>query len=154
MDYCNSLYYGINHKQIQRLQGVQNTFCRIVTCTMHHLSSITGPLMSLHWLSVKSRVQFKLSLITYKVYKNKYPAYLENYVQTYRSIYHTRRSEPARHMLSIPHNNNKQHKSCTHLSNSFFYSAPRQWNSLTETSSLGSFCAHLKTYLWTKSFPP
>ena len=98
-----------------------------------------------------------------------------------------RRSEPARHMLSIPHYNDKclilyafissirlqkrltypetlikfynykQHKSFTHLSNSFFYSAPRLWNSLPETcrcaSSLGSLRAHLKTYLWTKSFP-
>ena len=40
----------------------------------------------------------------------------------------------------------------------FFYSASRLWNSLPETcrcaSSLGSFRAHLKTYLWTKSFPP
>ena len=99
----------------------------------HRFSSITGPLTSLHWLPVKSRVQFKLGLITYKVLKNKYPAYLENYLQPYGSIYNTRRSEPARHMLSIPHYNCKQHKSFTHLSNSFFYSAPRLWNSLPET---------------------
>ena len=96
--------------------------------------------MSLHWLPVKSCVQFKLGLITYKVYKNKYPAYLENYIQPYRSIYHTR-LEPAGHMLSIPHNY-KPHKSVTHLSNRFFYSAPQLWNSLPETcpcaSSLGS----------------
>ena len=157
IDYCNSLYYGINDKQMQRLQGVQNTLCRIVTQT-HRFSSITGPFMSLHWLPVKSRVQFKLSLITCKVYKNKYATYLENYLQPYRSIYNTRRSEPAHHMLSIPHYNYKQHKSFTHLCNSFFYSVPRLWNSLLETcrcaSSLGSFRAHLKTYLWTKSFPP
>ena len=25
IDYCNSLYYGISDKQMQRLQGVQNT---------------------------------------------------------------------------------------------------------------------------------
>ena len=142
---------------MQRLQGVQNTLCRIVTRT-HRFSSITGPLMSLHWLPVKSRVQFKLGLITYKVYKNKYPAYLENYLQPYGSIYNTRRSEPARHMLSIPHYNYRQHKSFTQLPNSFFYLAPQLWNSLPETcrsaSSLGSFCTHLKTYIWTKSFPP
>ena len=71
---------------MQRLQVVQNTLCRIVTRT-HRFSSITGPLMSLHWLPVKSRVQFKLGLIAYKVYKNKYPAYLENYLQPYGSIY-------------------------------------------------------------------
>ena len=123
IDYCNLLYYEINDKQMQRLQGVQNTLCRIVTRT-HRFSSITGPLMSLLWLPVKSRVQFKLGLITNKVYKNKYPAYLENYVQPYMSIYHTRLSKLALHMLSIPYYNYKQHKSFTHLSNSFFYSAP------------------------------
>ena len=147
INYCNSLYYGINDKQMQRLQGVQNTLCHIVTHT-HRFSSITGPLITLHWLPVKSFVQFKLGLITYKVYKNKYPAFLENYVQTYRSKYHTRRSEPARHILSIPHYNYKQHKSFTHLSNNFFYSAPRLWKSLPETcrcaSSLGCFELKLK----------
>ena len=66
IDYCNSLYYGISDKHMQCLHGVQNTLCRIVTRT-HRFSSITGPLMSLHWLPVKSRVQFKLGLIAYKV---------------------------------------------------------------------------------------
>ena len=69
----------------------------------HRFSRIAGPLVSLDWLPVKSLVQFKIGLITYKVYKNKYPAYLKNYVQPYRSIYHTRLSGPARHMLSIFH---------------------------------------------------
>ena len=87
---------------MQRLQGIQNTLCRIVTRT-HRFSSVTGPLMSLHWLPVKYRVQFKVCLMTYKVYKNKYPAYLEDCVQPYRSIYNTRHSEPTRHMLTIPH---------------------------------------------------
>ena len=27
IDYCNALYYGINDRQMQRLQGVQNTLC-------------------------------------------------------------------------------------------------------------------------------
>ena len=107
-----------------------------------HLS-VTGPLMSRHWLPVKYRVQFKVCLMTYKVYKNKYPAYLEDCVQPYRSIYNTRHSEPTRHMLTIPHYDYKRHKCFKHLSNSYFYSAPRLWNSLPETcrcaSSLSSF---------------
>ena len=53
---------------MQPLQGIQNTLCRIVTRT-HRFSSVTSPLISLHWLPVKSRVQFKVCLITYKVYK-------------------------------------------------------------------------------------
>ena len=71
IDYCNSLYYGITDKQLHRLQGIQNTLCRIVTHT-HRYSSITGPLMSLHWLPVKFRIQFKISLLTYKIYKTRY----------------------------------------------------------------------------------
>ena len=63
-----------------------------------------------------------------------------------------------RHMLTIPHYDYKRHTSFKHLSNSYFYSAPRLWNSLPETcrcaSWLSSFRAHLKTYLWTKSYPP
>ena len=98
---------------------IQNTLCRIVTRT-HRFSSVTGPLMSLHWLPVKSCVQFKVCLMTYKVYKNKYPAYLEDCVQPYRSIYNTRHSEPTRHMLTIPHYDYKRHRSFKHLSNSFY----------------------------------
>ena len=63
IDYCNSLYYGITNKQMQRLQGIQNTLCCIVTRT-HRFSSVTGHLMSLHWLPVKYCVQFKVCLIT------------------------------------------------------------------------------------------
>ena len=123
LDYNNSLYYGINNQQMQRLQVIQNKLCRIVTRT-HYFSSITGPLMSLHWLSVKYRDQFKMGLLTYKIYKNKYPADLQDCVQPYKSVYRTRRSKPARHMLTVPHYNYKQHKSYTHVSNSFIYSAP------------------------------
>ena len=100
-----------------------NTLCRIVTRT-HRFSSVTGPFMSLHWLPVKSRVQFKVCLITYKVYKIKYPAYLEDCVEPYKSIYNTRHSEPSHHILTIPHYDYKRHKSFKHPSNSYFCSAP------------------------------
>ena len=72
--------------------------------------------------------------------------------------YNTRRSESAQHMLNVPYYDYKQHKSFTHLSNSFFYSAPRLWNSLPDTCrcapSLSAFRSRLKAYLWTKAFPP
>ena len=59
IDYCNSLFYGVTDQQMQRLQRILNTLCRIVTCT-HRFSSITGPLSSLHWLPVRYRIQFKI----------------------------------------------------------------------------------------------
>ena len=66
-----------------------------------------------------------MGLLTYKIYKNIYPAYLEDCVRPYKNVYRTRRSEPARHMLTVPPYNYKQHKSFTQLSNGFFYSSPR-----------------------------
>ena len=142
---------------MQHLQRIQNTLCRIVTRT-HRFSSITGPLSSLHWLPVRYRIQFKINLLTYKVYKTDYPAYLKDCVQPCSSAYNTRRSEPAQHMLNVPYYDYKQHKSFTNLSNSFFYSAPRLWNSLPDTCrcapSWSAFRSRLKVYLWTKAFPP
>ena len=73
IDYCNSLYYGITNKQIHPFQGVQNTLCHL-----HLWSNVTGALKSLKRLPVKSRVQFIICLITYKVDKTNYPAYLED----------------------------------------------------------------------------
>ena len=91
---------------MQRRQGIQNMLCRTLTRT-HHFSSITGPLKSLHLLPVKSRVQFKITLLTYIIYKNKYLAYFEDRVQSYKSIYHTRRRQPAPPMLTVPHYNSR-----------------------------------------------
>ena len=88
---------------------------------------------SLHWLPVKYRIQFKINLPTYKVYKTDCPVYLKDCVQPYSSAYNNRRSEPAQHMLNVLYYDYKHHKSFTHLSNSFFYSAPRLWNSLPQT---------------------
>ena len=135
---------------------VQNTLYPIVTRT-HRFSSITGPLVSLHWLPVKFRVQFKLGLITYKVYKNKYPAYWKN---TY-SLIGAYIILGAANLLVIClafHTISVNSTNPLHIGPIVFSIRLRLWNSLPETcrcaSSLGSFHVLLKTYLWTKSFLP
>ena len=52
---------------------------------------------------MRYRIQFKINLLTYKVYKTDYPVYLKDCVQPYSSAYNTRRSEPAQHMLNVPY---------------------------------------------------
>ena len=127
-----------------------------IVTRIHRFSSITGPLSSLHWLPVRYRIQFKINLLTYKVYKTDYPVYLKDCVQPYSSAYSTRRSEPAQHKLNVPYYDYKQHKSFTHVSNSYFSSALRLWNSLPLicrcAPSLSAFRSRLKAYLWKRHF--
>ena len=67
IDYCNSLYYGIEKNEIKKLQSVQNTAVRMLKNFRKfdriHISPI---LLELHWLKVEKRIIFKLCLIVYK----------------------------------------------------------------------------------------
>ena len=65
LDYCNSLLYGVADIDLIRLQHVQNRPARIVTKSPPFTRSL--PLLhSLHWLPVRFRIPFKITLLTYK----------------------------------------------------------------------------------------
>ena len=65
LDYCNSLYYGIHSKFLQKLQHVQNCAARLVLKRRIPSSCMDKTFMDLHWLKVKFRCIYKILLITY-----------------------------------------------------------------------------------------
>ena len=65
LDHCNSLLYGPPKYEIQRLQHALNSATRLITLS-HKFDHITPLLMSLHWLPIEQRIEFKLLLFTYK----------------------------------------------------------------------------------------
>ena len=70
LDYCNSLLHGITDTDFTKLQHVQNRLARVVTKSPPFTCSV--PLLrSLHWLPVKFRRLFKISLFTYKTLHEK-----------------------------------------------------------------------------------
>ena len=66
IDYCNSLFCGINKNLISKLQKVQNAAARLISKRRKH-ESVRDVLVELHWLPVEQRIIFKILLLTYKI---------------------------------------------------------------------------------------
>ena len=79
IDYCNSMLCGLPAKHIAKLQRVQNSAARLVF-NIPRYSHITPVLISLHWLPVKFRIDFKVILITFKVLHGIAPDYLRSLI--------------------------------------------------------------------------
>jgi len=148
IDYCNSLLGGGHANQVNKLHLVQNASARVLTLSKKydHISPI---LASLHWLPVKYRIQFKISLITYKPLNGLAPSYLRELLSEYNPSC-TLRSQNSR-LLIIPRLS-KVSKS----GRSFSYLAPRLWNDLPtdvrESVTVDNFKSRLKTFLFNKAF--
>ena len=65
LDYANSLLHGTSQSNILKLQRIQNHLAKLVTQNYHISSSAT--IHSLHWLPIKRRIEFKISILTYKL---------------------------------------------------------------------------------------
>jgi len=81
LDYCNSLLYGLPKHVTKQLQRVQNA-ARIVSFSPRFYH-ITPVLMSLHWLPIDLRIEFKILIITYKTLYGLAPAYIEDLLDSY-----------------------------------------------------------------------
>ena len=67
LDYYNSLMYGLMQCQISKLQRIRNAATRIAL-DLSKFCHIIPALQQLHWLPVVKRIQFKILLLTFKVF--------------------------------------------------------------------------------------
>ena len=72
LDYCNSILYGLPKIEHEKLQRVQNIAARLITGTSRK-DHITPLLKNLLWLPVRSRIVFKILLLTYKILMDNRP---------------------------------------------------------------------------------
>ena len=82
VDYCNSLLSGCPSSCLKNVQLIQNAAARVLTRTSRR-DHITPILASLHWLPVKSRIEFKILLLTNKAVNNQAPSYLKELLVPY-----------------------------------------------------------------------
>ncbi len=148
LDYCNSLYVGLDQSSLQRLQLVQNAAARLLTGTKKY-EHITPVLASLHWLPVRFRIEFKILLIVFKILHGLAPAYLSELLHVHTPVRALRSSNQA--LLDVPRARLKNKGD-----RAFSVVAPKLWNSLPAhirtAQSVGIFKSFLKTHLFSLAF--
>ncbi|XP_070550603.1 uncharacterized protein [Ptychodera flava] len=149
LDYCNSLLYGVNKTQLDRLQSLQNAAAHLVSRT-RKFDLITPVLIDLHWLPVDARIKFKILLTTYKTIHRFAPLYLIDLLEIYTPVRDLRSADSLR--LVPPHGNfNKAYGQ-----RAFSVCAPALWNSLPSVirnaRSEDCFKRLLKTHLFNQFY--
>ena len=149
IDYCNSLFYGLPKYSINRLQKIQNSVARNVTrtsCSSH----ITPVFKSLHWLSVRYRINFKLCCITLRALSLGEPHYL-NSLLIHKLNSHSLRSSSFNPLtLSFFNKKSNGFRSFTHAASFLWNHLP---NTIRSAPTYLSFRKSLKTYFFNQALP-
>ena len=148
LDTCNSLLCNLPDTTVKRLQRVQNA-CAKTIMGRAKKDHVTPLLKELHWLPVKSRINYKLIMIVFKCLHGIAPQYLSDLLTKYepgRSL----RSEN-KILLVEPPSRTKIYGNRT-----LSYAAPRLWNqlplSLRQCEKLEHFKSSSKTHLFRQEY--
>ena len=138
LDYCNSLYYGINAVLINKLQYVQNSAARLVKKKNCFNGSTKEYIQKCHWLPIKERIIFKLCLVVHKCLNGTAPSSLADLLKNCSSI-RTMKLEQYRYKGVFGNR-------------SFSRVGPKVWNLLPivirNESDTTKFKSRLKTFLF------
>ena len=135
-------------QNIQQLQYIQNCAARILMGVRkyHHITPI---LKSLHWLPVRYRIDFKVSLLSHQCLHGTAPLYLKQLITPHSSSRHLRSGQA--NLLHTPRTRLR-----TMGDRAFCSVAPSLWNVLPDhlraPQTVDSFKKGLKTHLFRKAF--
>ena len=147
--YSNFMLSLLTHdyyNQLQKLQVIQNAAARLVTRTKK-FESISPILRALHWLPIRSRIAFKILLLTYQCFHEMAPSYLSELLVRY---------EPGRSLRSLQRDLYVVPPISTNFygKRSFGHAAPELWNGIPNhikrAGTIEGFKTSLKSYLFRK----
>ncbi len=140
LDYCNALLAGLPSNTTKPLQMIQNAAARLVFNEPKR-AHVTPLFVSLHWLPVAARIQFKTLMLAYKTTTGSAPTYFHSLLRIYipsRSL----RSASERRLVVPSQRGSKS------LSRTFSFTIPGCWNDLPtpirNAGSLSTFKQQLK----------
>ena len=126
---------------------MQNACARLIFAEGKYCH-ITPPLIKLHWLPIKSRIAFKIILLTFKILHGTAPTYLDSLISLKPQSFYNLRSSCDTLLLKQPSFKSK----VTLGDRSFTFAAPKLWNALPfevrDSKSLDTFKSKLKTYFF------
>ena len=122
LGYCNSLLAGCSKYLLSKLQKVQNNAARLIFRTARS-AHVTPMRHSLHWLPTEQRIEYKFSLLCFKISHHS-PIYLSEHLHLYTPSRQFRSSVDTR-VFRIPPFRTKSSGR-----RSFSYQAPVIWNQL------------------------
>ena len=144
LDCQNAILYGLPNYLLAKLQRVQNAAARLL-CGIGKYDHISATLKSLHWLPVKQRIEFKISVLVYKCLNGVAPQYLCKLLQFY-SKDRVLRSAGDMTLLETPQIRTKFGE------RAFCNYAPKIWNSLPKDirscKSIDTFKQKGKTHMF------
>ena len=76
LDFCNSAMFGVNSYLFDGLQSILNAAARLILRILKFGSISSAIRDELHWLSVRSRIVFKLCLLVRSCMAGSAPSYL------------------------------------------------------------------------------
>ncbi len=82
LDYCNALLVGLPSNTIKPLQMIQNAAARLVFNEPKR-AHVTPLFVSLHWLPVAARIQFKTLMLAYRTTTGSAPTYFHSLLRIY-----------------------------------------------------------------------
>ncbi len=160
LDYCNALLAGLPSNTIKPLQMIQNAAARLVFNEPKR-GHVTPLFVSLHWLPVAARIQFKTLMLAYRTTTGSAPTYFHSLMIIYipsrsPSYFHSllRTYIPSRSLRSASERRLvvPSQRGSKSLSRTFSFTVPGWWNDLPTpiltAGSLSTFKQQLKTHLF------